>query len=109
MRFEFHPHDSSELTGYAHPILDLHGNPLVYARLVPPTHPECVMTFEPGVPFEVNEQDHMHGGFHLAQFCRQHPDFQTVSRSGHPAPHTTPHGFAKSVTEQRPTRTKGAT
>jgi hypothetical protein len=46
MRFEFHPHDSSELTGYAHPILDLHGNPLVYARLVPSTHPECVITFE---------------------------------------------------------------
>jgi hypothetical protein len=84
MRFVFHPHDGQEAVGYRPPILDLHGRPMVTASLVPANHPGCARVFEPGVPFDVDENDHKRGGYWLAHFCRAHSDFQVLNRAAPP-------------------------
>jgi hypothetical protein len=99
MRFQFHPHDSSDAVGYAPPLLDLHGRPLIPARLVPVDHEAlkrephprqakagAVRIFKPGEIFDADPNDHHNGGYHLSQFCRSHPDFVVVNRSNRPQP-----------------------
>jgi hypothetical protein len=95
MRFQFHPHEASDAVGYVPPLLDLHGRPLIPARLVPVDHEALkgkphprqggvARIFKPGEIFDVNENDHERGGYHLSQFCRAHHDFVVVNRSAHP-------------------------
>jgi hypothetical protein len=97
MRFQFHGHDASDAVGYVPPVLDLHGRPLIPARLVPVGHEALnhnphprqakagvARIFKSGEIFDANENDHHNGGYHLSQFCRSHPDFVVVNRSAHP-------------------------
>jgi hypothetical protein len=78
-KFQFHPHGVGRM-GYVPPVLDMHKNILIGARLVPPDDPRAVRVFHAGEIFDVHEG---HEPL-LAEFCRTHHDFVTVNSSRHP-------------------------
>ena len=79
MRFVFHPHQGGGKAAYVHPILDLHENVMISARIVPfGDRAGSGLVLEPGKAFDVNEKLYP-WGYYAATFFKSSPDFQTVN------------------------------
>lgn len=76
MEFVYQSNDGRGAVGYAPPVLDMHGRPLVPARLVAPDAPEAEQSFKPGDPFHVDETAEPE----LLDFVRSHKSFRLVTR-----------------------------